>query len=87
MRSLAVCAGPLTVGVHRFHQFWRVHRFALFAKNLQGRSDAAQALLIGVCGLGGYFQASAFRTNFTLQTLAATVTATERLPKKAGKCR
>jgi hypothetical protein len=51
--SLATGAGPIALGFHRGDQLLSVHRFARFAENLQGRSDAAQSLLAGVGGLGG----------------------------------
>ena len=51
--SLATGAGPIALGFHRGDQLLSVHRFARFAENLQGRSDAAQTLLAGVGRLGG----------------------------------
>jgi len=51
--SLATGAGPIALGFHRGDQLLSVHRFARFAENLQGRSDAAQSLLAGVSRLGG----------------------------------
>ncbi len=51
--SLATGAGPIALGFHRGDQLLSVHRFARFAENLQGRSDAAQSLLAGVGRLGG----------------------------------
>ncbi len=51
--SLASRACPIALCLHRGDQFLCVHRFARFAKNFQGRSDAAQTLLTGVGGLRG----------------------------------
>ncbi len=51
VRRLATWAGPVALGFHRGDQLLCVHRFARFAKNFQGRSDAAQTLLAGVGGL------------------------------------
>ncbi len=53
VRRLATWAGPVALCFHRRDQLLCVHRFARFAENLQGRSDAAQSLLAGVGGLGG----------------------------------
>ncbi len=39
---------PIALGFHRGDQLLSVHRFARFAENFQGRSDAAQSLLAGV---------------------------------------
>jgi hypothetical protein len=50
---LATGTRPVSLGFHRGDQLLRVHRFARFAENLQGRSDAAQSLFAGVGGLGG----------------------------------
>ncbi len=52
--SLASRACPIALGFHRRDQLLCVHRFARFAKNFQGRSDAAQSLLAGVAGLGSF---------------------------------
>ncbi len=55
VRSLATRACPIALGFHRCDQLLGVHRFARFAKNLQGRSDTAQSLLarVGVGSLSG----------------------------------
>jgi hypothetical protein len=47
---LATGARPISLGLHRGDQLLCVHRIARFAKNLQGRSDAAQSLFAGICG-------------------------------------
>jgi hypothetical protein len=52
--SLASRACPIALRFHRRDQLLCVHRFTRFAKDFQGRSDAAQTLLTCVGGLSGF---------------------------------